>query len=43
MSRRFMPLLTELGDWEMDFAINVSRLPALPRLSASFSTVLESF
>jgi len=24
MSRRFMPLLTELGDWEMDFAIRVA-------------------
>jgi len=28
-SRLFMPLLTELGGWEIDFAINMSRLTAL--------------
>jgi hypothetical protein len=38
ISRPFMPLLTELGGWEMDFAINMSRLTALPRFSAGFST-----
>jgi hypothetical protein len=37
ISRRFMSLLTELGD-EMDFAINMSRLTALPRFSTGFST-----
>jgi len=35
-SRLFMPLLTELGGWEMDFAINMSRLTALRRLSPAF-------
>jgi len=39
ISRRFMSLLTELGD-EMDFCYNMSRLTALPRFSAGFSTEL---
>jgi hypothetical protein len=38
ISRRLMPLLTELGGWEMIFAINMSRLTALPRFSAGFLT-----
>jgi hypothetical protein len=37
-----MPLLAELGELgEMDFAIDRSRLTALPRFSAGFSTVLR--
>jgi hypothetical protein len=38
ISRRSMPLLMELGGWEMVFAINMSRLTALLRFSAGFST-----
>jgi hypothetical protein len=38
ISRPFMPLLTEFGGWEMDFAIGMSRLTALPHFSAGFST-----
>jgi hypothetical protein len=43
ISRLFMPLLTELGDWEIDFAINRSHLTALPRFSAGFSTKPDAF
>jgi len=36
-SRFFMPLLRSLTGWGANFAINMSRLTALPRFSGSFA------
>jgi len=38
LSRRFMPLLRSLAIGRWIFAINMSRLTALPRYSGGFST-----
>jgi hypothetical protein len=42
-NRLFMALLPELDGWEMNFAINMSRLTALPLVSVCFSTKPDGF
>jgi len=43
ISRRFMPLLTELGGWETDFCYKHVAPNGARRFSSGFSTELDGF